>query len=84
MRFEAELGSDVCDPRVVLRATHGATGVVDHLLNVQEARHLLRVSQNTLYRHAAAGRIPGALKIGGKWRFQRAILLEWLACKASR
>lgn len=53
-------------------------------LDAREARILLRVSQNTLYRHAAAGRIPGAFKIGGVWRFQRSALVSWVQSGSKR
>lgn len=49
------------------------------LLDFEEARRLLGLSRSTLYRHAS--RVPGSLKLGGTWRFNRKILLDFIECK---
>ena len=88
-----QLGDHPCDPAsqgptptvaasfCIAHAPHLDVAPADpgHLLDFQEARALLRVSRNTLYRLAAAGRLPGATKVGKSWRFHRALLLDWLA-----
>jgi len=50
------------------------------LLDFEEARRILGLSRSTLYRHAS--RVPGSLKLGGTWRFNRKILLDFIGCKA--
>lgn len=54
---------------------------LDDLITLEEAASLLRLSRYTLYRMAAAGRIP-ALKAGRQWRFSRRDLHEWLRTNA--
>jgi excisionase family DNA binding protein len=49
------------------------------LLDFDQARHLLALSRNTLYRLLRAGEIPGARRVGKAWRFHRATLLHWIA-----
>ncbi len=54
---------------------------LDALLTLDEAAALLRLSRYTLYKMAAAGRIP-AMKAGRQWRFSRRDLHEWLKANA--
>ncbi len=45
-------------------------------LTVREAARLLRVSERTMRKHLAAGRMPGARRIGAVWRIRRAAIEE--------
>lgn len=38
-------------------------------LTAEDVIRLLRISRTTFARHVAAGLIPGAVKMGGQWRF---------------
>lgn len=72
--FECEIGADECAPG---QRSSARVSSEREFLSSAEARELLRISKNTLYRNAGAGRIPGALKVGGTWRFRRSALLRW-------
>jgi excisionase family DNA binding protein len=48
------------------------------LLTDSEVRELLRVSRTTLWRLRRTSRIPYS-KIGGRYRYQREDVLQWLA-----
>lgn len=48
------------------------------LLLVEEVATLLRLSPYTVRQMARQGKLPGARKIGGEWRFSRKALLEWV------
>jgi excisionase family DNA binding protein len=47
-------------------------------ISVVEASRLLGISRNIAYREAAAGRLPGARRIGNRRVVSRAALEEWL------
>ena len=51
--------------------------VMDDVLTLEEAAHILKVSTETVRRKAAAGIMPGA-KVGREWRFSRRQLMAWL------
>ena len=51
-------------------------------LTAKEAADYLKLAERTLVRLAHEGRIPG-VKIGGQWRFRRALLDEYLDTLAS-
>jgi excisionase family DNA binding protein len=53
------------------------------LMTIDELGRHLRFSRRTLYKMLEAGEIP-ALKIGNKWRFDRAAIDEWLKQKTRR
>jgi excisionase family DNA binding protein len=50
----------------------------DEILTLDEVAAYLKVGKRTVYRLAAAGKIP-AFKLGGIWRFKRADLDRWIA-----
>ncbi len=50
----------------------------DEILTLDEVAAYLKVGKRTMYRLAAAGKIP-AFKLGGIWRFKRADLDRWIA-----
>ncbi len=47
------------------------------ILTVSEVADFLKVTERTIYRLAAAKRIP-AFKVGGSWRFVRAEIDRWI------
>ena len=48
----------------------------ERLLTVREAAHMFRLAEITVYRLAQRQKIP-AVKVGGSWRFSRALLEQW-------
>lgn len=52
------------------------------VLLVPEAAQLLRVSVSHIYRMCERGELPGACKVGGLWRIDRARLLDGLGMSA--
>ena len=47
------------------------------ILTIRQVADYLKVTERTIYRLAAAGKIP-AFKVGGTWRFSRAELDQWI------
>ena len=47
-------------------------------LTIDEVCELLQLGKRTVYELARTGRLPGAAKIGGQWRVNRAKLAAWL------
>ena len=43
----------------------------------------LQVSKSSLYKLAQDGKVPGQ-KVGRHWRFHRATIDRWLACRSER
>lgn len=50
---------------------------------VPEVAAILGVGRDAAYQAAAAGQIPGLVRIGRKITFARAVVLEWLGQDAS-
>ena len=50
---------------------------MNEILTPIEAGQYLNVHVRTIYRLAKSGKIPGH-KVGGRWRFKKATLDEWL------
>lgn len=50
---------------------------VADILTITEVAEYLKVAERTLYRLAAAKKIP-AFKVGGTWRFSRADIDSWI------
>ena len=48
-------------------------------LTIPECCDLLRLSERSVYDMARNGKLPGAAKVGGKWRVNRSVLMDWLA-----
>lgn len=48
------------------------------ILTIKEVAEYLKVTERTIYRLAAAKKIPG-FKLGGTWRFRHSDLDEWIA-----
>jgi excisionase family DNA binding protein len=47
------------------------------ILTIKEVSEYLKVTERTIYRLAAAKKIPG-FKVGGAWRFSRAEIEQWI------
>ncbi len=50
------------------------------VLTLRQAAALLQLCERTVRELAAAGELPGH-RVGQRWRFLRAELLEWLATR---
>lgn len=49
----------------------------DAVMTVKEVSGYLRLAESTVYKLASEGKLPGR-KVGGKWRFSRIGLEDWL------
>ena len=47
------------------------------ILTLRQVAEFLKVTDRTIYRLAAAKKIP-AFKVGGTWRFSKAEITEWI------
>ena len=47
------------------------------ILMIKDVAEYLKVTERTIYRLAAAKKIP-AFKVGGSWRFSRADIDDWI------
>ena len=52
------------------------------ILTILEVAKYLKVAERTVYRLAAAKKIP-AFKVGGSWRFSRAEIDQWIRRQSS-
>ncbi len=52
------------------------------ILMLKEVAEYLKVTERTIYRLAAAKKIP-AFKVGGSWRFSRADIERWIQQQSS-
>jgi excisionase family DNA binding protein len=52
------------------------------ILTIKEVAEYLKVTERTIYRLAAAKKIP-AFKVGGTWRFRTADIDGWIAGQSS-
>jgi len=52
------------------------------ILTIKQVADYLKVTERTIYRLAAAKKIP-AFKVGGTWRFSRADIDRWIAQQSS-
>ena len=50
---------------------------------ISECSETLGVSERTLYEMARTGRLPGALRLGGRWLVRRDLLEEALGARAT-
>lgn len=58
-----------------------STGEGD-ILTIKQVAEYLKVTDRTIYKLAAAKKIP-AFKVGGTWRFSRADINRWIAQQTS-
>ena len=49
----------------------------DEILTLEQVAAYLKAGKRTVYRLAAAKKIP-AFKVGGTWRFQRSEIEQWI------
>ena len=54
----------------------------DRWMTVQEVADYLHVSHDLIYRLAQKGKIP-ASKVGGRWRFKRELIDQWMAAQSA-
>jgi len=47
------------------------------MLTVKQLARYLEMDENTIYRLAESGKIPG-MKVGSEWRFKKELVDEWL------
>lgn len=52
------------------------------ILNIKQVSEFLQVTERTIYRLAAAKKIP-AFKVGGTWRFSRSDIDSWIKQQTS-
>ncbi len=52
------------------------------ILTIKQVADYLKVTERTIYRLAAAKKIP-AFKVGGTWRFSRADIDSWIKQQSS-
>jgi excisionase family DNA binding protein len=74
-----ELGSTQPAPTQGGRHPEEETDPDSSVLNVDELATLLRVNRKTVYDALSRGQIPGARRIGGRYRILRNAVLGWLA-----
>ena len=54
----------------------------DPVMTIPELATFLKLAPSTVYRLSSEGKIPGR-KVGGRWRFSRKAIEEWLAAPTS-
>lgn len=79
LRFAMALGSTQPAPTQGGRHPEEETDPDSSVLNVDELATLLRVNRKTVYDALSRGQIPGARRIGGRYRILRNAVLGWLA-----
>lgn len=52
--------------------------MTDEFLTIPDVAKLLKLGERTIYQLAREGRLGGAAKVGGQWRFEKRALLAWL------
>lgn len=57
--------------------------MTDTVLTIKEVAEYLKVNERTVYRLAAAHKIP-AFKVGSAWRFKQSDLEEWINAQAAQ
>ncbi len=51
------------------------------ILTIREVARYLKVTERTIYRLAAAKKVP-SFKVGGMWRFRQVDLAAWIAAQS--
>lgn len=64
----------VCPKSAITMSTSTSEG---EILTIKQVADYLKVTQRTIYRLAAAKKVP-AFKVGGSWRFSRADIDNWI------
>lgn len=55
----------------------------DEILTIKEVAKFLKVNERTVYRLAAAKKIP-AFKVGNAWRFKKVEIDQWISEQSSQ
>jgi len=55
----------------------------DEILTIKEVAEFLKVNERTVYRLAAAKKIP-AFKVGNAWRFKKVEIDQWISEQSSQ
>lgn len=53
----------------------------EEIFTIRQVADFLKVTDRTIYRLAAAKKIP-AFKVGGAWRFRKTDIDDWIALQA--
>lgn len=64
----------ICLPLAITMTSSADEG---EILTLKQVADFLKVTERTIYRLAAAKKIP-AFKVGGTWRFSRSELDQWI------
>jgi excisionase family DNA binding protein len=56
--------------------------MIENILTIREVASLLKINEKTVYKLAAAAKIPG-VKVGGSWRFDRTTISTWIRTKSA-
>src|SRR5947209_7663671 len=56
--------------------------MLEDVLTIREVADILKINEKTVYKLAAASKIPG-MKVGGSWRFDRPTIAAWLKTKVA-
>jgi excisionase family DNA binding protein len=56
--------------------------MLENILTIREVADLLKINEKTVYKLAAASKIPG-VKVGGSWRFDRTTISTWIKSKSA-
>src|SRR5689334_21242469 len=62
---------------LVLRRRVCSGRMAESILTIREVADLLKINEKTVYKLAAASKIPG-MKVGGSWRFDRVTITAWM------
>jgi len=54
----------------------------ENILTIREVAVLLKINEKTVYKLAAAARIPG-IKVGGSWRFDHETISKWIKSESA-
>ena len=64
----------VCQKMAIIMSTSTSNG---EILTIKQVADFLKVTERTIYRLAAAKKIP-AFRVGGTWRFSKAEINQWI------
>ncbi len=53
------------------------------IMTIKDVAEYLKLKENTAYKLAAEGKIPG-FKVGGSWRFKRSEIEKWIDTEQKR
>jgi len=66
-----------CRDLALMAINMSASSSEGEILTIKQVADFLKVTERTIYRLAAAKKIP-AFKVGGTWRFSRAEINQWI------